>query len=105
MSGTVKKPDERKDELLDIAEKLFMEKGYENTYVKDIYTKANGSFGMFCHHFKSKDEVLEEVRNTIRFFKDLFDKLQVPAFTDEAFGAVEELFSIIRIKREAGEYA
>ena len=61
MSRVVKKPEIRKDELLDVAEKLFIEKGYENTSVKDIYTEVNGSFGMFYHHFKSKEEVLEEV--------------------------------------------
>ncbi|WP_051599260.1 TetR/AcrR family transcriptional regulator [Metaclostridioides mangenotii] len=61
MARIVKKPEVRKNELLDVAEKLFIEKGYENTSVKDIYTKVNGSFGMFYHHFKSKEEVLEEV--------------------------------------------
>lgn len=61
MSRVVKKPEVRKDELLHIAEKLFIEKGYENTSVKDIYTEVNGSFGMFYHHFKSKEEILEEV--------------------------------------------
>lgn len=61
MSRVVKRPEVRKDELLDVAEKLFVEKGYENTSVKDIYAEVNGSFGMFYHHFKSKDEVLEEV--------------------------------------------
>ncbi|WP_434302893.1 TetR/AcrR family transcriptional regulator [Clostridium botulinum] len=61
MAGIVKKPEVRKDELLNVAEKLFIEKGYENTSVKDIYAEVNGSFGMFYHHFKSKEEVLEEV--------------------------------------------
>jgi len=55
----VKKPEKRKEELLDIAIKLFMEKGYINTSVKDIYTQANGSFGMFYHHFASKEEIFE----------------------------------------------
>lgn len=61
MARVVKKPEVRKDELLDVAEKLFIEKGYENTSIKDIYAEVNGSFGMFYHHFKSKEEVLEEV--------------------------------------------
>ncbi|MDR5586063.1 TetR/AcrR family transcriptional regulator [Clostridium aquiflavi] len=61
MARIVKKPEVRKGELLDAAERLFIEKGYENTSVKDIYTEVNGSFGMFYHHFKSKEEVLEEV--------------------------------------------
>ena len=59
-SRVVKKPEERKNELLDIALKLFMQKGYENTSVKDIYTEAKGSFGMFYHHFKSKEEIFSQ---------------------------------------------
>jgi len=57
MSRVVKKPEERKNELLDIALRLFMKKGYENTSVRDIYSEANGSFGMFYHHFRSKEEI------------------------------------------------
>ena len=57
MARVVKKSEERKDELLNIALKLFLKKGYENTSIKDIYTQANGSFGMFYHHFKSKEEI------------------------------------------------
>lgn len=59
MARTVKRPEERKSELLDIAIKLFMEKGYINTSIKDIYSEANGSFGMFYHHFSSKEEIFE----------------------------------------------
>ena len=57
MSRVVKKPEVRKEELIDIALKQFLHNGYENTSVKDIYMEANGSFGMFYHHFKSKDEI------------------------------------------------
>ncbi len=73
MARIVKDPDERKNELLDIASKLIIEKGYENTSVKDIYTGADGSFGMFYHHFKSKEEVLEEVnkRMTAQRFEEI----------------------------------
>jgi len=59
LARVVKKPTERKEELLDIALRLFMQKGYADTSVKDIYTEANGSFGMFYHHFKSKEEIFE----------------------------------------------
>lgn len=69
MARVVKKPGERKEELLDIAMKLFMEKGYINTSVKDIYTQANGSFGMFYHHFASKEEVFAAAMDR---YTDLF---------------------------------
>lgn len=69
MARTVKKPEERKAELLDIAIRLFMEKGYINTSIKDIYSEANGSFGMFYHHFASKEEIFEAAMDK---YTDLF---------------------------------
>lgn len=57
MARTVKKAEDRKEELIEIALQLFMEKGYVHTAIKDIYGKANGSFGMFYHHFSSKEEI------------------------------------------------
>lgn len=69
MVRVVKNPEERKEELIDIAIKLFMENGYENTSVKSLYTEVNGSFGMFYHHFKSKEEIFEAAMNK---YTDLF---------------------------------
>jgi AcrR family transcriptional regulator len=69
VARVVKKPDERKDELLEIAIKIFMEKGYENTSIKDIYAEANGSIGMFYHHFGSKEEIFEAAMDK---YTDLF---------------------------------
>lgn len=53
----VKSPEERKEELLDAAEKLFMTKGYQSTTVRDILHEVNGSQGMFYHYFASKDDI------------------------------------------------
>jgi AcrR family transcriptional regulator len=72
----VKKPDERKEELLNIALKLFLTRGYEGTSVKDIYTEAKGSFGMFYHHFESKEAIFQEamsnyVHGFVKNFADI----------------------------------
>ncbi|MCC0650441.1 TetR/AcrR family transcriptional regulator [Clostridioides sp. ZZV15-6598] len=69
MARVVKKPTERKQELIDIAIKLFLQKGYDETSIKDIYSEANGSFGMFYHYFKSKEEIFKVVMNR---YTDLF---------------------------------
>ncbi len=60
MKRVVKKPADRKEELLDIALKLFLKQGFEGTSVKEIYSQANGSFGMFYHHFESKEAIFKE---------------------------------------------
>ncbi|MRN53237.1 TetR/AcrR family transcriptional regulator [Paenibacillus monticola] len=53
-----KKPQERRNELLDAAMQLFNEKGYEQTSVSDIVKKVGVAQGTFYYHFKSKDEMV-----------------------------------------------
>ena len=63
MKRVVKKPDDRKEELLNIALRLFLTHGFDGTSVKDIYSQANGSFGMFYHYFESKEVIYKEAMN------------------------------------------
>lgn len=53
-----KTPEERKAELMDAAEKLFLEKGYEFTQVSHIVKEVNVAQGTFYYYFKSKDDIL-----------------------------------------------
>ncbi len=53
--------DERRDELIDVAERLFLERGYEETAVSDIVKAMNVAQGTFYYHFKSKTEILEAI--------------------------------------------
>ncbi|MDQ8757538.1 TetR/AcrR family transcriptional regulator [Sphingosinicella sp. LHD-64] len=55
----VKHPEVRRGELLDCAQALFLERGYERTTINDIIGKAGVSKGGFYHHFSSKEEMLE----------------------------------------------
>lgn len=57
----VKEHDERKNEIIDTAEKLFASKGYEQCSVNDILTEIGIAKGTFYHYFKSKEEVLDAV--------------------------------------------
>ncbi len=56
-----KDPEERKQELIDAAEDLFMEKGYEQTAVSDIVRKVQVAHGTFYYYFPSKEDILEAV--------------------------------------------
>lgn len=55
----MRKGDEKKQELLNAAERLFCTKGYEATSVQDILDALHTSKGGFYHYFVSKDSVLE----------------------------------------------
>lgn len=54
-----KEHDERRNEIIDIAENLFHTKGYEKCTVNDILKEVGIAKGTFYHYFNSKEEVLD----------------------------------------------
>jgi AcrR family transcriptional regulator len=58
MKRIVKDPEERRKELIDIAEQLFITNGYDQTAVSDIVKEVNLSQGAFYYYFESKENVL-----------------------------------------------
>ncbi len=64
---------ERRNEILDVAEKLFLEKGFENTSTVDIATATNIAKGTLYYHFKSKNEVMNAIieRRVFQVINDL----------------------------------
>lgn len=58
---TVKEHDERRNEILDTAEALFLTKGYDKTTINDILKTIGIAKGTFYHYFKSKEEVMDAV--------------------------------------------
>lgn len=53
----VEDPEERKQELINIASRLFERYGHEKVPVRDILAEVNGSPGMFYYYFKSKEDI------------------------------------------------
>ncbi|NBH83239.1 TetR/AcrR family transcriptional regulator [bacterium C-53] len=61
-----KHPEETLNLILDVAFRLFMEKGYEYTSIQDIIDNLGGlSKGAIYHHFKSKEDILVAVTDRI----------------------------------------
>lgn len=55
----VKDAQERKNEILDVAEKLFVAKGFDQTSTNDILKEIGIARGTLYYHFKSKEDILD----------------------------------------------
>ena len=69
----MKKGDIRRTQILDAAEKLFFERGYDRTSVQDMLDALQMSKGGFYHYFDAKDSVLRAVSE--RRAQGRFDRL------------------------------
>ena len=61
MARIVKKPNERKAEIIKTARSLFFEKDYKKTTMQDFMDHLGIAKGTIYHYFKSKDQLLEAV--------------------------------------------
>ncbi|MBO4847315.1 MAG: TetR/AcrR family transcriptional regulator [Lachnospiraceae bacterium] len=57
----MKKGEKRKLELLQIAYRMFITRGYENTSVDEIIEEAGIAKGTYYYYFESKEAMLEDV--------------------------------------------
>ena len=57
----MKKGERRKQDLLNIAYRMFIEKGYENTSVDDIIIEPGIAKGTYYYYFESEEATLEAV--------------------------------------------
>ena len=55
----VKEAQERKNEILDVAERLFCSKGFDSTSTNDILNEIGIARGTLYYHFKSKEDILD----------------------------------------------
>ncbi|MCI7263518.1 MAG: TetR/AcrR family transcriptional regulator [Clostridiaceae bacterium] len=55
----VKEANERRNEILDAAERLFGTKGFDNTSTNDILNEVGIARGTLYYHFKSKEDILD----------------------------------------------
>jgi TetR/AcrR family transcriptional regulator, cholesterol catabolism regulator len=78
----------RRDELLDLAARMFAERGFRATTVRDIADAAGILSGSLYHHFDSKESMVDEI---------------LTRFQEELFGRYEEIVAEGRGPRETLE--
>ena len=57
----VKEAEERKNEILDVSQRLFSTKGFEETSIADILNEIGIAKGTLYYHFRSKEEILDAI--------------------------------------------
>lgn len=87
-----KSPEERKKEILDVAEELFTTKGYAETTINDILQKIGIAKGTFYYYFKSKEDVMDAIVD--RFIETGVRAAENIA-QDSTLKASEKIFQII----------
>lgn len=93
----VSDPASARGRLLNEAARLFRDKGYERTTVRDLAAAVGIQSGSLFHHFRTKEEILKAVMvETIRLNTALMQ-----AAADQADSAREKLRALIRAELES----
>ena len=93
----IKAPAVRRAELIDCAQRLFLEKGYERTTINDVIAAAQLSKGAFYHHFRAKEDLLEAI--AARSAQQALDYAEAVQ-ADSALSALQRLNSLLAMTRE-----
>lgn len=68
-----KYPEVTVEKILAVAQKLFLEKGYDGTTIQDIVDELGGlTKGAIYHHFKSKEEIMDALGDKMFFDNNPF---------------------------------
>ena len=98
----VKEAVERRNEILDAAEELFVTKGYDKTSTNDILDKVQIARGTLYYHFKSKEDILNAMIDRIN--SSLFAKAEAVA-KDKNIPVVERIvltITSLRVNTDIG---
>jgi AcrR family transcriptional regulator len=97
MPRIVKSADDRRNEILDGAQALFFERGYERTTVNDVIARVGISKGGFYHHFTAKEDLLEGI--TARLAQDAVLRVR-DILDDPSLGALARLNAFLARSRQ-----
>jgi AcrR family transcriptional regulator len=92
-------PEERKEEIIEAAKKLFFKKGYSKVTVNDIIKDLGIVKGTFYYHFKNKEEVRDiivdrYVNNELTNLKTIINT-QNKNFIDKLSDVIFEIVSLV----------
>lgn len=91
-----KYPEVTVERILDVSQRLFLEKGYENTTIQNIVDELGGlTKGAVYHHFKSKEEIMDAVGDHMFFKANPFEMVR----GRKDINGLEKLREVIRLNQ------
>lgn len=95
-----KHPERTVEQILSAAQRLFLEKGYEETTIQDIVDALGGmTKGAVYHHFKSKEEIMDAVGDRMFFSNNPFEAVR--SRTD--LNGLQKLREVVRLNQSNEE--
>ncbi|WP_256759553.1 TetR/AcrR family transcriptional regulator [Cohnella sp. WQ 127256] len=88
----VKEAEERRNEILDAADELFGQKGFDGTSTNDILVKVGIARGTLYHHFKSKEDIMDALIE--RYSINLLGAAQEVAL-DKSVPVIERILRVV----------
>lgn len=95
----VKTADERRNEILDAADELFSQKGFDGTSTNDLLKKVGIARGTLYHHFKSKEKIMDALIE--RYSERLLGAAREIA-ADKSIPVVERLVQVVMALNVSG---
>lgn len=92
--------EERYDEILNTAERLFITKGYNNTSIAELISEIKIAKGTFYYYFTSKEEVMDAVITRYTEYQGgIFKKIA----SDNTLSALDKLQKMLEKSNELKE--
>ena len=93
----------RRNQIIDTALKLFAQKGFGNTTIKDISEATGTSLGLMYHYFSGKDELLVAIFERHSFLEPLRNLLKVnknKPVRDVLYSLTLNFYNLLMSKKE-----
>ncbi|QUN14382.1 MULTISPECIES: TetR/AcrR family transcriptional regulator [Bacillota] len=71
-----KHPEITVNKILEVSQRLFLEKGYDNTKIQDIADELGMTKGAIYHHFESKEEIMNKLGESMFIHNNPFETVK-----------------------------
>lgn len=96
----VKDAEERRNEILNAADRLFGRKGFDGTSIGDILKEVGIARGTLYYHFESKEQIMDSLIE--RYGNRLMEKAAILA-GDKSTPVIERIFKVVMGMNLGGE--